>query len=967
MTDFTVTELGPAQLMLCLLFGTNALIFCIFQGIKYTSPKSSDVTDGKKVKVLSKPFLGTVECFSNLTAELFKTGLIMAMTYMCEKHWFYAHSTKSYNRDLFFFVLIIFFAYAYYTIKPIHDLTLLGREQTEEWKGWMQFIFLLYHYFNAHEVYNSVRVMITCYVWMTGFGNFSFFYIKQDFGWLRVTQMMWRLNFSVLLLMWTHSNTYILYYICPMHTFYFLMVYATMYLFSSVNNTKWGIRIKLLVLAIIIYIVWDVNGGIFDYLFAWLGTDKVIGAKSGSVWEYYFRTSLDHWSSFLGMIFALNFPLAEQFFTKAKRPSLLIAAVLMGGLAIWWVNNCFWLEKTAYNLSHSYLAIIPLTAYIFFRNITPAVRSGVSMSLHDLGKTTLETYLLQHHIWLTSNAKTLLTLTPGHPWINFALCTIMFFVVSKELYRLTMTLRGMILPEDKNIAFTNMIGTGAVLMVLYLVASVLHALEPSIVGILLTCVTLLLMTLLLINRFAKSCSDHHLYRIMSSWAMRAAVIFILVVGGLQIGGVFGSSSVSSSSSSSSLAAFSPTAGLSAKSAYVGNTPHCLKSISAGHWASSHDGCGAGPLSKTAVCRTDKWEWLEKDCPVTQILPPKSQQLLQGKSVSFVGDSVVRNSYHKFLLALDPNYKDSTNINDKHMDLSFRPEGCHCTVHFKWAPFLRNITDVLKNTADNQFALVVAGGAHWDALHIRDLGNYRTVLEELGGLARPLLNDMGSSKGSNTSDTSGVTGSASVGGGGKTSTVHVWLLPTRVVDNLLQTTDKKTYMSNVRLDEYRQLFVDSKAASVFNTLVDPSLVVAGKEGDAVDGIHFSSVVYEVIAQMLLNAYAAHVPSFHQVETPKAKPYVPRATGSMSNPYMGAGMLVLTCVMLFLMDSWLGFGFFALAVCGQNYDWDAAYKPLHNKIESGLRKERTKSRGSNADEEMAEREKEKDIRESSQDGS
>jgi hypothetical protein len=283
--------------------------------------------------------------------------------------------------------------------------------------------------------------MITCYVWMTGFGNFSFFYMKQDFGWLRVAQMMWRLNFAVLLLMWTHGNTYILYYICPMHTFYFLMVYLTMFLFSSVNHTKWGIRVKLMVLGVLIYIVWDVNNGLFDILFGFLGTDSIVGAKGGSVWEYYFRTSLDHWSSFLGMIFALNFPLAEQYFHKAKGWPLFVAAVIIGGATVWWLVTCYSLDKLNYNLSHSYFAIIPLSSYIFFRNITPGIRSGVSMSLHDLGKTTLETYLLQHHIWLTSNAKTLLTITPGHPWINFALATILFFTVSKELYRITMSLR----------------------------------------------------------------------------------------------------------------------------------------------------------------------------------------------------------------------------------------------------------------------------------------------------------------------------------------------------------------------------------------------------------------------------------------------------------------------------------------------------------------------------------------------
>jgi hypothetical protein len=436
----TSSDVAVSTVMMALFFGTNALLFILFQ-LARAAPKPSEDGHKKEKKEMSKPFIGTLECFTNITTELFRCGMIMALTYICEKHWMFPHSGKTYSRDLFLFVLILFFGYGFYTIKPIHDLTLLGREQTEEWKGWMQFIFLLYHYFHAEEVYNAVRVMITCYVWMTGFGNFSFFYIKQDFGWLRVVQMLWRLNFSVLLLMWTHGNTYILYYICPMHTFYFLMVYVTMYLYSSINHTKWGIRFKLLALGLLIYLIWDVNNGLFDILFAFLGTESTVGASRGSVWEYYFRTSLDHWSSFLGMIFALNFPLAEQYFNKARGWPLVLAALAMGAVTVWWLTEYYSQEKLDYNLTHAYFAIIPLTSYIFFRNITPGIRSGVSMSFHDLGKTTLETYLLQHHIWLTSNAKTLLTITPGHPWINFALATLLFFVVSKELYRLTMSLR----------------------------------------------------------------------------------------------------------------------------------------------------------------------------------------------------------------------------------------------------------------------------------------------------------------------------------------------------------------------------------------------------------------------------------------------------------------------------------------------------------------------------------------------
>lgn len=59
---------------------------------------------------------------------------------------------------------------------PSPENEVLNRHQTEEWKGWMQFIFLLYHYMHATEVYNVIRVLITCYVWLTGFG--------KEFTWL---------------------------------------------------------------------------------------------------------------------------------------------------------------------------------------------------------------------------------------------------------------------------------------------------------------------------------------------------------------------------------------------------------------------------------------------------------------------------------------------------------------------------------------------------------------------------------------------------------------------------------------------------------------------------------------------------------------------------------------------------------------------------------------------------------------
>lgn len=375
--------------------------------------------------------------------------------------------------------------------------------------------------------------MITCYVWMTGFGNFSFFYIKQDYSWLRVVQMLWRLNFSVLFLMWTHGNTYILYYICPLHTFYFLLVYLTMYCFSNINHTKYGIRIKLMLVGIIIFIIWDLNSNIFDFIFGWfLGRDKIIGATRGSLWEYYFRTSLDHYSSYLGMIFALNFPLAEQYFIKAKGLSLIITSILMGIITIYWYMNYYTLDKLEYNLQHSYWAIVPLISYIFFRNITPQIRSYVSMSMHTLGKTTLETYLLQHHIWLTSNAKTLLTIIPGLPYVNFIFASILFYFTSKELYNLTMSLRGMILPDNHAIALKNLIGMIIFCIICLILGYIIYDLQLNSIYIGISCSSLLFIIILfIISKYYKDIyeltSFQYVYTKSIFYATCISVIFFL--------------------------------------------------------------------------------------------------------------------------------------------------------------------------------------------------------------------------------------------------------------------------------------------------------------------------------------------------------------------------------------------------------------------------------------------------------
>lgn len=490
----------------------------------------------------------------------------------------------------------------------------------------------------------------------------------------------------------------------------------------------------------------------------------------------------------------------------------------------------------------------------------------------------------------------------------------------------------MVLPEDPEIAKRNLLGLTSIIGVLGTFAYILHTFETfSVVELFLACNVLALCCLAIIRSMNKSLAETPAYSYWSGKAMIAGVLLLVVGAAVQL--IINSAAKGGAAAMDLNAGSSSSVGAAAKVAsFTGNSPSCLGSIPQGHWNKVPCSTTAATSGEVAAfCEMDQWNWDKSldtsKCPVTHMTAQSFKYLFSGKKVAFVGDSGVRNVYHQFNAQLDPTYKHNQSYAFKHQDLSYSPSfDTKLAVKFVWAPFVSNVTAAYKSHSLENYDLVVAGGILWDALHLRDLSAFSASIDSL---AAAVSSDAGN------------------------QTVSLWMHPLTVIDAQLNSADKLQFMNQQIVEQYRQAMSSHTAANkAFRSVFDPSSASRNKGEDSVDGVHYTGDVYDVVVQMISNIYALQSSSTYKqslglgstsssssssgtAAAVTGKKYVPKVTGSMSLPGHGLGVLALAFVMIFLMDSWLGVGWFTLFISGNAYDWEAAYSALHKKIfSSGL---------------------------------
>jgi N-acetylneuraminate 9-O-acetyltransferase len=298
---------------------------------------------------------------------------------------------------------------------------------------------------------------------MTGFGNFLYFDKKADFSIERAISMWLRINYFPLLLSIFIGVPIDLLYIVPLHTTAFFITMITCYV-AKQFEVRLGIsyekrNIYALSLCLLLHIIF--------YESPLVNILQILFGK-----EIHFRFQSDKYSAVLGMISGYFWHHAQKFVSWAHTPTTISVAqqhphndndvttnnqmvpltssstsnndkdsngtsttiessstqfftaeqtiAIWGQRSIGVVLILLWYmifghinDKFTYNPIHPFVFWLPIFGWLMIRNSSKYLTEIHSTALEFFGKITLETYVLQFHVFMCRNVQHIPIVLPG--------------------------------------------------------------------------------------------------------------------------------------------------------------------------------------------------------------------------------------------------------------------------------------------------------------------------------------------------------------------------------------------------------------------------------------------------------------------------------------------------------------------------------------------------------------------------
>ena len=775
----------------------------------------------------------------------------------------------------------------------------LNRSQTLEWKGFLSAIMLVYQYnmgefyqpfsnenkssLNSNHVYaNLAKAAMTSLLFLTGYNHTYYYFhhpsnINSVFQLSRVLQVCMRLNLLAIFMCFVLGKAN--YGVCLIHTCCFLLIWIMMHIGFSMNYDKYLFRLKLLGAAVGIFLFWDCN-------FSRVVKIHDFWEASQTLWEFYCASYLHHWSAFIGVIFAINQPIASLQLRKLESLSLLnnmFAKTLLSGtlsaLALAWAVGPLRESATVYNVSHPYFGIIPTLLLVNLRNVNCWLREHHIGMLSWLGKYSLEIYILHHH---ASN----ILLVRGYPRCNFLAISMILIFTARLLHNITLVIRHMLFPtNDEEKCYQNTVMCSVAVMILYVVACILTWAETISLGTIST-VTMIVGILLYQALMEMTWSDY------SGTSPKLKKNHFEDDDEAEEGGTPKVSPTLLATLSIFLMGFALYQNVLTSSSQSCNPNHANK----GRWVPLN-ACLArtklgrdfnamnyfGPTQCSTLNTTEQWAWPENKCGFHYHSRTEVQLKLQEKRIVFIGDSSVRKLYQslcRFTGDLSAGGYEGTSTS--HSDASTLIGST--SLEFKWAPLSVDITTKIKGMKASLSTereggpdIIIAGGGVWDKLHLSVTDEDQSSQEEtIKILASELMS---------TKKMSG----ASV----------VWFIPPIINTVALNSDEKRAQISEGNVDEMRRMYAELGVPQSASFVLDGPQFTQDRVSDSFDGVHYPSPVYDAGSQIVLNALDQLWGGEDTNAAITTRTYLP-ATSSLINPYLGLMMLCFVVIGLFYFD-------------------------------------------------------------------